>query len=126
MGMATVPLIQSPEKRITVPRPSLVGRRYQFSPSGAAIARAPPDGYLIGIATSGVLAFNPHIYHNLGFAPQRDLAPITLMAMTPVVLVASPTAPVKSVAEIFAFAKSSPDKLSIGHPGTPAFNLAHF
>jgi tripartite-type tricarboxylate transporter receptor subunit TctC len=72
------------------------------------------------------LAFNPHIYRNLGFAPQRDLAPITLMAMTPVVLVASPTAPVKSVAEIFAFAKSSPDKLSIGHPGTPAFNLAHF
>jgi tripartite-type tricarboxylate transporter receptor subunit TctC len=72
------------------------------------------------------LAINPHIYRNMGFAPQRDLAPITLITMTPIVLVASPTAPVKSVAEIIAFAKTSPDKLSIGHPGTPAFNLAHF
>jgi tripartite-type tricarboxylate transporter receptor subunit TctC len=83
----------------------------------AAIAKAPPDGYLIGIATSGVLAINPHIHRNMGFDPQRVLAPVTLMAMTPLVLVASPTAPVKSVAEIIALAKSSPDKLSIGHPG---------
>jgi tripartite-type tricarboxylate transporter receptor subunit TctC len=83
----------------------------------AAIAKAPPDGYLIGIAGSGALAINPHINRNMGFDPQRDLAPVTLMAVTPFVLVASPTTPAKSIADVIALAKSSPDKLSIGHPG---------
>jgi tripartite-type tricarboxylate transporter receptor subunit TctC len=82
-----------------------------------AVAKALPDGYVIGIAGSGALAINPHINRNMGFDPQKDLAPVTLMALTPFVLVASPTAPAKSIADVISLAKSSPDKLSIGHSG---------
>jgi len=82
-----------------------------------AVAKAPPDGYTLGIAAAGVLAVNPHLNRNMTFDPQKDLVPITLLAEIPFVLAASPTLPASSVAELIALAKSSPDKLSIGHGG---------
>jgi len=82
-----------------------------------AVAKAPPDGYMLGIAAAGVLAVNPHINRTMAFDPLKDLAPITMLAEIPFVLAASPAAPVASVAEVIALAKSSPDKLSIGHGG---------
>ena len=82
-----------------------------------AVAKAPPDGYMLGIAAAGVLAVNPHINRTMPFDPLKDLAPITMLAEIPFVLAASPAAPVASVADVIALAKSSPDKLSIGHGG---------
>ena len=82
-----------------------------------AVAKAQPDGYTLGIAAAGVLAVNPHINRNMPFDPLKDLAPITMLAEIPFVLAASPTVPVASVADVMALAKSSPDKLSIGHGG---------
>ena len=82
-----------------------------------AVAKAAPDGYTLGIAAAGVLAVNPHINRNMPFDPQKDLAPITLLSVIPFVLAASQTAPVQSVADVIALAKSDPGKLSIGHGG---------
>jgi tripartite-type tricarboxylate transporter receptor subunit TctC len=82
-----------------------------------AVAKAQPDGYTLGIAAAGVLAVNPHINRNMPFDPLKDLAPITMLAEIPFVLAASATVPVASVADVIALAKSSPEKLSIGHGG---------
>ena len=82
-----------------------------------AVAKAQPDGYTLGIAAAGVLAVNPHINRNMPFDPLKDLAPITMLAEIPFVLAASAAVPVASVADVIALAKSSPEKLSIGHGG---------
>ena len=59
-----------------------------------AVAKAAPDGYMLGIAAAGVLAVNPHINRTMAFDPLKDLAPITMLAEIPFVLAASPAAPV--------------------------------
>lgn len=82
-----------------------------------AVAKAAPDGYTLGIAAAGVLAVNPHINRNMPFDPQKDLAPVTMLAEIPFVLAASQTAPVESVADVIKLAKSDPARLSIGHGG---------
>jgi tripartite-type tricarboxylate transporter receptor subunit TctC len=83
-----------------------------------AVAQAAPDGYTIGVAAAGVLTVNPHLNRAaMTFDPLKDLAPITLLAEIPFVLVASPQANVSSVAELIAAAKSRPGELSMGHGG---------
>lgn len=82
-----------------------------------AVARAAPDGYTLGIAAAGVLAVNPHIKQSMPFDPIKDLTPVTLVAKTAFVLAAWPDGPAKSVAEVIAVAKSSPEKMAIGHGG---------
>jgi tripartite-type tricarboxylate transporter receptor subunit TctC len=82
-----------------------------------AVVQAPADGYTLGVAAAGVLTVNPHLNSAMPFDPLKDLAPITLLAEIPFVLVASERAPVSSVDGIIAYAKSKPDELSIGHGG---------
>jgi tripartite-type tricarboxylate transporter receptor subunit TctC len=83
-----------------------------------AVAQAAPDGYTIGVAAAGVLTVNPHLNRAaMTFDPLKDLAPITMLAEIPFVLVASPQANVSSVAELIAAAKSRPGELSMGHGG---------
>jgi tripartite-type tricarboxylate transporter receptor subunit TctC len=83
-----------------------------------AVAQAAADGYTIGVAAAGVLTVNPHLNRAaMTFDPLKDLAPITLLAEIPFVLVASPQANVSSVAELIAAAKSRPGELSMGHGG---------
>jgi tripartite-type tricarboxylate transporter receptor subunit TctC len=83
-----------------------------------AVAQAAPDGYTIGVAAAGVLTVNPHLNRaGMSFDPLKDLAPITLLAEIPFVLVASQQANLKSVADVIAAAKARPDALSMGHGG---------
>jgi tripartite-type tricarboxylate transporter receptor subunit TctC len=82
-----------------------------------AVARAAPDGYTLGIAAAGVLAVNPHIKQNMPFDPIKDLVPVTLVAKSAFVLAAWPNASMKSIADVIAVAKATPDKLAIGHGG---------
>ena len=58
-----------------------------------AVAKSAPDGYTIGLAAAGALTVNPTLYASMPFDPQRDLAPITLLAMIPFLVVANPAAP---------------------------------
>lgn len=91
---------------------------------GTRVAKAAaPDGYTLVMATSGSVAINPTLYANPGYQPLRDLAPIGLISSTPIVLMAHPQAPQRSLAEVIAFARANPGKLDIGTPppGTSAY-----
>ena len=64
----------------------------------AAVAQAKPDGYTLGVAPAGALTVNPHLGQSMPFA-LKDLAPITLLAEIPFVLVAAEQVPARTVAE---------------------------
>jgi tripartite-type tricarboxylate transporter receptor subunit TctC len=86
-----------------------------------AVAHATPDGYTIAVAAAGVLTVNPHLNRAaMSFDPLKDLAPITLLAEIPFVLVASEQSQLAkptSLDEVIAAAKAHPGDLSIGHGG---------
>lgn len=83
-----------------------------------AAVRAPADGYTLLMATAGETAINPHVHKGrMQYVPERDLAPITLVVKVPNVVVVNPKLPVKSVAELLAYGKSNPGKLSYGTSG---------
>ncbi|HZM34784.1 MAG TPA: tripartite tricarboxylate transporter substrate binding protein [Burkholderiales bacterium] len=81
-----------------------------------AVAKAAPDGYTIGLAAAGALSSNVHLYPKMPFDPERDLAPISNLAMIPFFLVAHPSA-ASSVKELIDQAKARPGALSYGHGG---------
>ena len=69
----------------------------------AAVAQAAPDGYTLGVAAAGVLTVNPHLNRAaMSFDPAKDLAPVTLLAEIPFVLVASQQSNFAAVADVIA------------------------
>ncbi len=84
------------------------------------IAKAAPDGYTIGLATTGSLAINPHIYPKLPHDPLKDFTHITLAVSYVNVLVVNPNVPVKTVAELVEYAKKNP--VSFGSAGNGSSN----
>ena len=84
---------------------------------GAAIvARSPPDGYTIMIATI-TLATSPALYKSLDYNAIKDFAGITLIAGVPHMLVVNPALPAKNVKELIALAKQKPGKLTYASAG---------
>jgi tripartite-type tricarboxylate transporter receptor subunit TctC len=84
-----------------------------------AVARASPDGHTILLAYTGTLAINPTLYPNPGYDPRKDFAPIGLIAGLPSVLVVHPSLPVRSVAELIAFAGAQRGRIDYAFvPGT--------
>ena len=81
-----------------------------------SVARAKPDGQTLLIASVG-LAANPSLYTKLNFDPLAELAPITLLANSPTVLVVPPGLPVASLSEFIAYAKAHPGELNYGSYG---------
>ncbi len=81
-----------------------------------AAAKAPNDGYTVVMGTVAPFGINPSLY-KLGFDPVKDFVPITLVALVPNILVVNPNLPVKSVADLIAYAKANPGKLTFGSPG---------
>jgi len=84
------------------------------------IAKAAPDGYTIGLATTGSLAINPHIYPRLPHDTVKDLTHITLAVSYVNVLIVNPAVPVHTVGELIAYAKKSP--VSFGSAGNGSSN----
>lgn len=82
-----------------------------------AVAKAAPDGYLIGIGAAGALAVNVSLREKLPYDPFVDLAPISGLARTPFVLAAANSFAPNSIGEVVALAKAKPDDISIGHGG---------
>jgi tripartite-type tricarboxylate transporter receptor subunit TctC len=78
------------------------------------VAKSPPDGYTIVMGALSTHAVNPSLYPAMPYDAQKDFAPITLVAITPNVLVVNPSLPVHSVRELIAYAKAHPGKLSFG------------
>jgi len=83
----------------------------------AAIAKAEPDGYTIGMAASSMIAINPHVYKSLPYDPRKELVGIVLVGDVPNILVVHPDLPVKTLAEFIAYARANPDKLNFGSTG---------
>ena len=85
---------------------------------GAAyVAKAPPDGNTLLVATSTTLAINPWLYRKLAYEPQKDFAPIGMIGAVPLVVVVNAALPVKSVADLVALSKSRRQGLSYGSAG---------
>jgi tripartite-type tricarboxylate transporter receptor subunit TctC len=83
----------------------------------AAIAKAAPDGYTIGIGTASTLAINPATYKSLPFDVLDDLSPIGNIAAVPNIMSVHPGVQAANMAEFIALAKSQPGKLSYASPG---------
>ena len=84
---------------------------------GAAyVAKAAPDGYTLLTASSS-LSIAPLLYKNLGFDPIKDFAFVSMISKRAPLLLATPSLPVKNVAEYIAYAKANPGKLNIGTSG---------
>ena len=86
-------------------------------------AKAPPDGYTVVMAHTGITAINPTLYANPGYDPRRDFTPIGLISTTPIVLMANTAFPARTVTDLIALAKREPGKLNVGTPppGTGGF-----
>jgi tripartite-type tricarboxylate transporter receptor subunit TctC len=80
------------------------------------VAKAPPDGHVIGLAAAGALSSNIHLYPTMPFHPEKDLAPLSMLAMIPFFLVAHPSQP-DSLKGVIDAAKAKPGALSYGHGG---------
>jgi tripartite-type tricarboxylate transporter receptor subunit TctC len=83
----------------------------------AAIARAAPDGYTIGMGTASTLAINPATYKTLPFDVLSDLSPIGNIAAVPNIMSVNPAVKAGSMAEFITLARASPGKLSYASPG---------
>jgi tripartite-type tricarboxylate transporter receptor subunit TctC len=83
-----------------------------------AVAKAAPDGYTIGLGNIASLAINAGIYDKMPYDPAKDLAPITHTVDVNYMLVVHPSVPAKTVAELVAYAKANPGKLSYGSAGS--------
>ncbi|HEX8012514.1 MAG TPA: tripartite tricarboxylate transporter substrate binding protein [Casimicrobiaceae bacterium] len=81
------------------------------------VAKSAADGYTMLMSFNGPLAFGPHLYTKLPYAPQRDLAPVIITSSQPNVLAVTAGLPVNSVKELVAYAKANPGKLNFASVG---------
>ena len=96
-----------------------------------SVARSPPDGYSLLIASPASISVNPALNPKLGYKPS-DLAPITKVSTSPLLIVVNPATGIGSVKELIAEAKKSPGKLNYAtsgvgaapHLGALSFSLA--
>jgi tripartite-type tricarboxylate transporter receptor subunit TctC len=79
-----------------------------------SVAKAAPDGYTLMLGHTGSIGINPTLYANAGFDVRKEFAPVGLIARMPLVLVAHPSLPVKTVAELIGLARREPGRINIG------------
>jgi tripartite-type tricarboxylate transporter receptor subunit TctC len=97
-------------------------------PGGGAIVateyvvKSAPDGYTLLVGASGAMAINPAVYAKLPYDPVRDFVPVSELGSFPLILVVNASSPIKSVAELVAFAKANPDKTNYSS-SSAAFQL---
>jgi tripartite-type tricarboxylate transporter receptor subunit TctC len=82
-----------------------------------AVAKSAPDGYTLLVASPAEVLVGPIAGQKVPYDAQRDLAPVTLIGETPLVIAAHPSVAARSLQEVFALAKKQPGRLSYGTPG---------
>jgi tripartite-type tricarboxylate transporter receptor subunit TctC len=88
-----------------------------------AAAKAPADGYMIFLGNVGTVAINASIFgKTLKVDPVTDLAPITLVADTPDILIAHPSFPPADLRQFIAYSKANPGKVAFASPGSGSMN----
>jgi tripartite-type tricarboxylate transporter receptor subunit TctC len=86
--------------------------------AGEIVARANPDGYTLLMGANGSIAVNPSLYRKMPYDPQKDLAPVSLVAAAALMMVVHPSVPARSAADFIALAKKSPGKLNYASAGS--------
>ncbi|HVQ62467.1 MAG TPA: tripartite tricarboxylate transporter substrate binding protein [Burkholderiales bacterium] len=82
-----------------------------------AVAKAPADGYTLLMSSPAEVSTNPHLYANIPYNAERDFAPVSLIAVTPLVVAVNPGVPAKSIQELIALAKEKPASIGFATPG---------
>ncbi|MCE2945874.1 MAG: Bug family tripartite tricarboxylate transporter substrate binding protein [bacterium] len=82
-----------------------------------AAARAKPDGYTVLMGSAGPISINPHVFSKLPYDAQKDFVPLAQVVALPLVIVAHPSLPVRSVKELLALARSRPGQLQYASAG---------
>jgi tripartite-type tricarboxylate transporter receptor subunit TctC len=83
----------------------------------AIVAKAPADGYTLGVGAAGALSANSALYDKMPFDPIKDFRPVSMLAAIPFVVIGHPSLHAKTQQELLALARAQPGKLSIGHGG---------
>jgi tripartite-type tricarboxylate transporter receptor subunit TctC len=94
----------------------VMGRLVAQQLSAKAVASAEPDGYTLLLGNAATLAIGPTLYKSAGYDPLTSFAPVAFIASVPYVMIVSPGVPARTVAELVAYAKAQPGKLSFGVP----------
>jgi tripartite-type tricarboxylate transporter receptor subunit TctC len=87
---------------------------------GDAVAKSPPDGYTLLMASGAIVIAGPHMYKSLPYDPARDLVGITNVATGPQVIAVATDVPAKDLREFIAYAKANPKKVNYGSAGIGA------
>jgi tripartite-type tricarboxylate transporter receptor subunit TctC len=87
------------------------------------VAKAAPDGYTLLVAPSGPMTINPAVYAKLPYAPEKDFAPVSLLAEYPLLLVVGAEQPPRTVQELVEYGRAHPDLANYASGATP-FQLA--
>jgi tripartite-type tricarboxylate transporter receptor subunit TctC len=86
--------------------------------AAGAVAKSPADGLTLLMAASGEVAINQHLYKDkMSYDPLRELTPVALIGIVPCVVVVAAASPVKSAAELIAYARANRGKLSFSSSG---------
>jgi tripartite-type tricarboxylate transporter receptor subunit TctC len=88
------------------------------NPGTQYVAQSPPDGYTLLLGFDGTLVINPAVYPKIPFDTMKDFQHVTKLGDAGLVLVGHPSLPAKTFAELVAYSKANPGKLSFGHSGT--------
>lgn len=88
----------------------------------ALVAKSAPDGYTLLLGTSNELSMSPGLYDKLPYNPTEDFAPLSIVIVFPNILVAHPSLPVKSVAQLVALARARPGQLNFATSGLGSTN----
>ena len=83
----------------------------------AMAAQSPPDGYTIVLAQTGNVAIAPGLSSRQTYDPGKDLAPVTQVLSTPLLLIAHPSLPARGVRELVALARAKPDTITYASGG---------
>jgi tripartite-type tricarboxylate transporter receptor subunit TctC len=86
-------------------------------PAMLAGKAAPADGYTLVMASVGTLSINPVLHPDLPYSPAQDFVPVSNVVLQPLVLIANPSFPARSVADLVALAKRSVDPIQFASPG---------
>src|SRR6201996_7912344 len=89
----------------------------------ASLASSTPDGHTMVLAPLASMVVNPHMYKSVGYDSLKDFAPVALTCDLPMLMVVNAQLPVHDVAELVAYAKAHPDKLS--NPSSGNGTLSH-
>jgi tripartite-type tricarboxylate transporter receptor subunit TctC len=84
----------------------------------AYVAKSPPDGYTLFMGVMSTNTIQPNLVPNFPFDPLKDLAPVNLIAAVPHVIVVPPSLGVNTLAELIAYARANPGKVSYPSAGT--------